>query len=129
MAKHKCSVIAGVNKGNEVIATKFIGNYLTILVKTGFFSTYAVDIKPASLDSYEIIYQDTIEEKSSEILVEKEELMDEIASNVESCVASNMYIVALKFKNGDISVIEVDEKKMLLMVESLKPHPLTQFIS
>jgi len=129
MARHKCSVIAGVNKGNEVIATRFIGNYLTILVKTGFFSSYAVDIKPATLDSYEIIYQDTIEEKLSEILAEKEELMDEISSNVEACVANKMYIAALKFKNGDISIVEIDEKKMLLMVESLRPHPLTQYIS
>jgi hypothetical protein len=128
MAKHKCSVIAGVNKGSEVIETRFLGSCLTIMVKNGLFSSYAIDIKLNILDSHEIIYQDMLLEKSSEILAEDENLYEEIAESTGFVEGNKMHIVALKFKDGTISVIEIDEKKLLFMIDSLRPHPLTQYI-
>lgn len=127
-SKIKCSVIAGENKGSEIIATDFFVNCLTIMVKGGIFRNYAVDIKHTNTEKYEIIDQEIIESNSSEILYQNEDLKQEVGKYITDAKQEGSVIAAVKFKDGKISVLEIDEKKLVFLINALRPHPLTQFI-
>lgn len=131
MAKNKikCSVIAGVNKGSDVIATDFFINCLTIMVGKGFFKSYAIDIKHTNTECYEIINEEVLEENSSKILADEADLRKEIEQYINNKKQPGSIIAAVKFKeSGDISIIEIDEKRLTFLMNAMRPHPLTQFI-
>jgi len=128
MAKNKFRVIAGDNKGHEVIATNFLGNYLSIWVRNNIFSSYAVDLKHTTTECYEIITEETLEFDTSKILADCQELKEEIKPYIEPAKERDLLIVAVKFKNGNISVMELNEKMLMILVNALQPHPLTRFI-
>ncbi len=130
MAKNKikCSVIAGANKGSEVIATDFFVNCLTIMVGKGF-GGYAIDIKHTNTECYELIDDEVLENNSSKILSDKEDLRKEIQEYIYNNKQAGSVIAAVKFKeSGDVSVIEIDEKRLTFLINAMRPHPLSQFM-
>lgn len=131
MAKNKikCSVIAGANKGSEVIATDFFVNCLTIMVGKGFINSYAIDIKHTNAECYELIDDEVLEHNTSKILSDKEDLRKEIEEYIYNNKQAGSIIAAVKFKeSGDISVIEIDEKRLTFLINAMRPHPLSQFM-
>lgn len=126
--KIKCTVIAGENKGCEVIATDFFVNCLTIMVKGGVFKSYAIDIKHINTECYEIIDAEVLECNSSSILSGNEDLKKEVEQYIANEKQDDSIIAAVKFKDGKISILEIDEKRLMFLINALKPHPLTQFI-
>lgn len=131
MAKNKikCSVIAGANKGSEVIATDFFVNCLTIMVGKGLFKNYALDIKHTTAECYELIDDEVLEYNTSKILADEADLRKEVEQYICNKKQPGSIIAAVKFKErNDISVIEIDEKRLTYLINAMRPHPLAQFI-
>ncbi|NMC56097.1 MAG: hypothetical protein GYA50_02600 [Eubacteriaceae bacterium] len=131
MAKNKikCSVIAGVNKGSDVIATDFFVNCLTIMVGKKLIGSYAIDIKHTNTECYELIDDEVLEYNTSKILHDEADLRKEIEEYIYNKKQAGSIIAAVKFKeSGDISILEIDEKRLTFLINAMRPHPLTQFI-
>lgn len=128
MAKIKSTVVAGEYKGSEVISTKFLGNYLTIMIKGSFLSSQAMDITRRSVAMYEILDEEMMESNASKILEEEEDLREQISSFVFSAPEKGTYVVAIKFKDERVSILELDEKKLLQFIETFQKPDILNYL-
>lgn len=128
MAKLKSTVIAGEFGDSEIIKTSFLGNHLTIMLKESFLQSQAIDLTRRSVAMYEILDEEMLEANLSKILEEDEALREKIKPFVFSAPERKTYVVAIKFKNDHISVLELDEKKLFCLVETFKKPDILNYM-